>query len=77
LHGSFVMIGHGGTELADHYLTIIEWGWARYEELSSLKFAVINRNRRLRLITANWGLDNSSYCAKTEFNNCFIIYLKN
>jgi hypothetical protein len=29
------------------------------------------------LITANWGLDNSSYCAKTEFNNCFIIYLKN
>jgi hypothetical protein len=44
------------------YLTIIEWGWARYEEL---------------LITANWGLDNSSYCAKTEFNNCFIIYLKN
>jgi hypothetical protein len=24
LHGSFVMIGHGGTELADHYLTIIE-----------------------------------------------------
>jgi hypothetical protein len=28
------------------------------------------------LITANWGLDNSSYCAKTEFNNCFIIYLK-
>jgi hypothetical protein len=29
------------------------------------------------LITANWGLDNSSYCAKTEFNNCLIIYLKN
>jgi hypothetical protein len=58
-------------------LTIIEWGWARYEELSSPKFAVINRSRRLRLITANWGLDNSSYCAKTEFNNCFIIYLKN
>jgi hypothetical protein len=23
-----------------------------------------------------WGLDNSSYCAKTEFNNCFIIYFK-
>jgi hypothetical protein len=43
------------------YLTIIEWGWARYEELSSPKFAVINRSRRLRLITANWGLDNSSY----------------
>ena len=60
-----------------HYLTIIEWGWGRYEELSSPKFAVINRSRRLRLITANWGLDNSSYCAKTEFNNCFIIYLKN
>jgi hypothetical protein len=32
--------------------------------------------RYLRHITANWGLDNSSYCAKTEFNNCFIIYLK-
>jgi hypothetical protein len=43
-----------------YYLTIIEWGWARYEELSSPKFAVINRSRRLRLITANWGLDNSS-----------------
>jgi hypothetical protein len=28
-------------------------------------------------VTANWGLDNSSYRAKTEFNNCFIIYLKN
>jgi hypothetical protein len=38
--------------------------------LSSPKFAV-------RLITANWGLDNSSYCAKTKFNNCFIIYLNN
>jgi hypothetical protein len=24
----------------------------------------------------NWGLDNSYYLAKTEFNNCFIIYLK-
>jgi hypothetical protein len=59
------------------YLTIIESGRARYEELSSPKFAVINRSRRLRLITANWGLDNSSYCAKTKFNNCFIIYLKN
>ena len=59
-----------------NYLTIIEWGWAQYEELSSPTFAVINRSRRLRLITANWGLDNSSYCAKTEFNNCFIIYLK-
>ena len=59
------------------YLTIIEWGWTRYEELSSPKFAVINRSRRLRLIMANWGLDNSSYCVKTEFNNCFIIYLKN
>ena len=31
---------------------------------------------RLRLITENWGLDNSSYHANTEFNNCFIIYLK-
>jgi hypothetical protein len=59
------------------YLTIIEWGWARYEELLSPKFAVINRSRRLRFITANWGLDNSSYCATIEFNNCFIIYLKN
>jgi hypothetical protein len=45
--------------------------------ISSPKFVVINRSRRLRLITANWGLDNSSYCAKTKFNNCFIIYLKN
>jgi hypothetical protein len=64
-----------GHETRNYYLTIIEWGWARYEELSSPKFAVINRSRRLRLITANWGLDNSSYCAKTEFNNCFIICL--
>jgi hypothetical protein len=37
----------------------------------------VSRSRRLRLITANWGLHNSSYCAKTEFNNCFIIFLKN
>ena len=40
--------------------------------------AVINRSQRLKLITVNWGLDNSSYLdrAKTEFNNCFIVYLK-
>ncbi len=25
----------------------------------------------------NWGLDNSSYYVKAEFNNCFITYLKN
>jgi hypothetical protein len=32
--------------------------------------------RRLRMIHTNWGLGNSSYLAKTEFNNGFIIYLK-
>jgi hypothetical protein len=36
--------------------------FAQYEELSSPQFAVINL--RLRLITANFGLDNSSYRAQ-------------
>jgi hypothetical protein len=74
-HGSSLANRRSEFTNAILYLTIIERGWARYEELSSPKF--INRSRRLRLITANWGLDNSSHCAKTEFNNCFIIYLKN
>jgi hypothetical protein len=36
--------------------------FAQYEELSSPQFAVISL--RLRLITANFGLDNSSYRAQ-------------
>jgi hypothetical protein len=28
------------------HLTIIEWGWARYEELSSPKFTVINQPKQ-------------------------------
>jgi hypothetical protein len=36
--------------------------FAQYEELSSPQFAVINLS--LRLITANLGLDNSSYRAQ-------------
>jgi hypothetical protein len=35
--------------------------FAQYEELSSPQFPVINLSLRLRLITANFGLDNSSY----------------
>jgi hypothetical protein len=38
--------------------------FAQYEELSSPQFAVINLSLRLRLITANVGLDNSSYRAQ-------------
>ena len=38
--------------------------FAQYEELSSPQFAVINLSLRLRLITANFGLDNSSYRAQ-------------
>jgi hypothetical protein len=38
--------------------------FAQYEELSSPQFAVINLSLRLRLITADFGLDNSSYCAQ-------------
>ena len=30
----------------------------------------------MQVDNTNRGLDNSSYHAKTEFNNCFIIYLK-
>jgi hypothetical protein len=36
--------------------------FAQYEELSSPQFTVINLS--LRLITANFGLDNSSYRAQ-------------
>ena len=32
--------------------------------------------RRLRWIRQNRGLDNSRYHAKTESNNCFIMYSK-
>ena len=38
--------------------------FAQYEELSSPQFVVINLSHRLRLITANFGLDNSSYRAQ-------------
>jgi hypothetical protein len=38
--------------------------FAQYEELSSPHFAVINLSLRLWLITANFGLDNSSYRAQ-------------
>jgi hypothetical protein len=38
--------------------------FAQYEELSSPQFAAINLSLRLRLITANFGLDNSSYRAQ-------------
>jgi hypothetical protein len=37
--------------------------FTQYEELSSPQFAVFNLRLRLRLITANLGLDNSSYRA--------------
>ena len=40
--------------------------FAQYEELSSPQFAVINLSLRLRLITANFGLDNSSYRAQPQ-----------
>ena len=38
--------------------------FAQYEDLPSPQFAVINLSLRLRLITANFGLDNSSYRAQ-------------
>ena len=38
--------------------------FAQYEELPSPQFAVINVSLRLRFITANFGLDNSSYRAQ-------------
>ena len=38
--------------------------FAQYEELSSPQFAVINLSLRLRLMTANFGLNNSSYRAQ-------------
>ena len=47
--------------------------FAQYEELPSPQFAVINLSLRLRLITANFGLDNSSYRAQPHsiiVNNC-------
>ncbi len=36
---------------------------------------VICRSRRLRQITQTRGFDNSRYHAKTEFNNCFFLYV--
>jgi hypothetical protein len=42
-----------------------------------IRFSHDMKNYQARSLPANWGLDNSSYCAKTEINNCFIIYLKN
>ena len=51
--------------------------FAQYEELSSPQFAVINLSLRLRLITANFGLDNSSYSAQviTQTNNVAHVFL--
>jgi hypothetical protein len=48
--------------------------FAQYEELPSPQFAVINLSLRLRLITANFGLDNSSYRAQPHsiIVNCVI-----
>lgn len=47
------------------YKTIIEWGRVGFEELLRQRF-VCDTDR---------GLNNSSYPTRTEFNNCFIIYL--
>jgi hypothetical protein len=42
-----------------------------------MRLSTIWRIIKPEVIKANWGLDNSSCCAKTEFNNCFIIYFTN
>jgi hypothetical protein len=42
-----------------------------------MRLSMIWRIIKPKVIKANWGLDNYSYCVKTEFNNCFIIYFKN
>ena len=51
------------------YFAIIEWGWVGYEEFcrSRRKAEVDNTLRDLQ---------NSSYPAKAEFNNCFIFHSK-
>ena len=54
--------------------------FAQYEELPSPQFAVINLSLRLRLITANFGLDtNSSYRAQPHsiIVNCRVEYTEN
>ena len=52
------------------YLTINEWGWVSYEELRRSRGVSAEADDTLR------DLHNSSYNAKAEFNNCFIIYSK-
>ena len=51
--------------------------WMRLSMISWIiktEVCVICGSRRLRQITQTRGFDNSWYHAKTEFNNCFIIY---
>ena len=50
--------------------------FAQYEVLPSPQFAVINLSLRLRLITANFGLDNSSYRSQPHsiIVNCAITF---
>jgi hypothetical protein len=42
-----------------------------------MRLSMIWRIIKPEVIKANSSLDNSSCCAKTEFNNCLIIYFKN
>jgi hypothetical protein len=50
--------------------------WMRSSKIwGNIKAEVCVICRRLRLRTQTLGLINSSYPARTEFNNCFIIYL--
>ena len=51
-------------------LPILRFAFIKQSRKLTSMFSVINQSQVLRLITANWWLNNSSYHAKTKFINC-------
>ena len=50
------------------YLTIIEWGWAKYRNLSVASRSIICQSQRLRQITDLRNTDKSRYFATNKLN---------
>ena len=58
-------------------LTITEWGWTKYRDLSVASRSIICRRRRLRQITDLRNNDKSRYFAITEFNHSITEFVCN
>ena len=53
------------------YLTIIEWGWAKYRDLSVASRSIICQSQRLRQITDLRDTDKSRYFATNKLHELF------